>query len=103
VEYGEWKTGKNARGFIMSLLNFPIKIAVLVRSVIITTVLMGAGYVANMKPTAQLVNGIKNGITLIPALFMVAGLFFIILLYKITPSSLEKMQREIKERKGESA
>ncbi|MBV7272568.1 MFS transporter [Clostridium sp. PL3] len=103
VEYGEWKTGKNARGFIMSLLAFPIKIAVFARSVIITAVLMGAGYVANMKPTAQLIKGVTNGITLIPAVFMVFGLIFIILLYKITPKSLEKMQREIKERKGDTA
>ena len=24
VDYGEWKTGKNARGFIMSLISFPM-------------------------------------------------------------------------------
>ncbi|WP_411681031.1 MFS transporter [Clostridium thailandense] len=102
VEYGEWKTGKNARGFIMSLISFPIKVAIFLRSVIITTILVGAGYVANMKPTAQLISGIKNGIALIPALIMVVGLIFIVLLYKITPASLQKMQKEIAERKAES-
>ena len=102
VEYGEWKTGKNARGFIMSLINFPIKVAVFLRSVIITAVLVGSGYVANMKPTEQLISGIKNGIALIPASIMIVGLICIIFLYKITPSSLEKMQKEIVERKAES-
>lgn len=102
VEYGEWKTGKNARGFIMSLISFPIKIAVFLRSVIITAVLVGAGYVANMKPTAELISGIKNGIALIPAIIMLVGLIFIVLLYKITPISLEKMQKEIAVRKVES-
>lgn len=102
VEYGEWKTGKNARGFIMSLISFPIKIAIFLRSVIITAVLVGAGYVANMKPTAQLVSGIKNGMALIPAIIMIVGLIFIVLLYKITPESLEKMQEEIKARKTEN-
>lgn len=100
VDYGEWKTGKNARGFIMSLISFPIKTAILVRSVIITSVLAGSGYVANMKVTPELISHIKNGITLFPAIFLVIGLFFIIFLYKITPQSLVKMQNEIDARKA---
>jgi len=99
VEYGEWKTGKNARGFIMSLINFPIKVAILVRSVIITGVLAGAGYVANMKATPLLVDSIKNGLTLIPAVIMLVALVLIIFLYKITPQNLAKMQAEIASRK----
>ena len=99
VDYGEWKTGKNARGFIMSLISFPIKTAILIRSVVITAVLVSAGYVANMKPTLELASGIKNGIALVPAVIMLMGLLFIILLYKITPQSLVKMQKEIAARK----
>lgn len=95
VDYGEWKTGKNARGFIMSLISFPIKAAILVRSVIITAVLAGAGYVANMKPTPELAKGIIDGIALVPALIMLAGLLFIVALYKITPQALVQMQKEI--------
>ncbi len=100
VDYGEWKTGKNARGFIMSLISFPIKAAILVRSVIITAVLAGAGYVANMQATPVLIDSIKNGLTLIPAVIMLGGLFFIIVFYKITPQSLAKMQSEIAARKA---
>jgi len=99
VDYGEWKTGKNARGFIMSLISFPIKTAILVRSVIITAVLAGSGYVANMKATPELVSHIKSGLTIYPAIFIGIGLFFIIFLYKITPESLAKMQKEIAVRK----
>lgn len=100
VDYGEWKTGKNARGFIMSLISLPIKTAILIRSVIITGVLAGAGYVANMEPTLELVNGIKNGIALVPAVIMLLGLVFIIVLYKITPKRLEEMQKEVAARKA---
>lgn len=99
VDYGEWKTGKNARGFIMSLISFPIKTAILVRSVIITAVLAGSGYIANMKATPELISSIKNGITLFPAIFIGVGLFFIIFLYKITPKSLAQMQKEIAAKK----
>lgn len=95
VDYGEWKTGKNARGFIMSLISFPIKTAIFVRSVVITVVLASAGYVADMAPTPELISGIKTGIALVPALFIGAGLLIILLLYRITPEKQEQMQNEI--------
>lgn len=99
VDYGEWKTGKNARGFIMSLISFPIKTAIFVRSVVITGILVSAGYVADMAATPELIEGIKNGIALVPALFIGAGLFIILVLYKITPEKLKEMQEEIAARK----
>jgi GPH family glycoside/pentoside/hexuronide:cation symporter/glucuronide carrier protein len=95
VDYGEWKTGKNARGFIMSLISFPIKAAVLIRNVIITSILVSAGYVADMAPTPELISGIKTGITLIPAAFIGVGLIIIILLYRISPEKHKTMQAEI--------
>ncbi|MBU1171624.1 MAG: MFS transporter [Proteobacteria bacterium] len=99
VDYGEWKTGKNARGFIMSLISFPIKTAVFVRSVVITGILVSAGYVADMAPTPELISGIKNGIALIPAVFIGAGLLIIMVLYRITPEKHQEMQDEIAARK----
>jgi sugar (glycoside-pentoside-hexuronide) transporter len=99
VEYGEWKTGKNARGFIMSLISFPIKTAIFARSVIITAVLVSAGYVADMTVTPELISGIKNGIALVPAIFIAAGLIIITILYRITPKKLKEMQDEIAARK----
>jgi len=99
VDYGEWKTGKNARGFIMSLISFPIKTAIFVRSVIITSVLVSAGYVADMAPTPELISGIKTGIALVPSLFIGAGLLIIFVLYRITPQKHQEMLAEIAARK----
>jgi sugar (glycoside-pentoside-hexuronide) transporter len=99
VDYGEWKTGKNARGFIMSLISFPIKTAIFVRSVVITSILVSAGYVADMAPTPELIAGIKNGIALIPALFIGIGLLIAVVLYRITPQRHKQMQAEIAARK----
>ena len=95
VDYGEWKTGKNARGFIMSLISFPIKAAIFIRSVIITGILVSAGYVADMAPTPELISGIKNGIALVPALFIGVGLIITVILYRITPEKHKQMQEEI--------
>lgn len=99
VDYGEWKTGKNARGFIMSLISFPIKTAIFVRSIVITAVLSSAGYVADMAATPELIRGITNGIALVPSIFIGIGLIIITLLYKITPENLKSMQEEIAARK----
>lgn len=98
VEYGEWKTGKNVRGFIMSLINFPIKTAIFVRSVIITTVLSFSGYVADMAPTAELIKNIRFGFTLIPAIIIALGLLIFTFLNKITIDKLQQMQKEIAQR-----
>jgi len=99
VDYGEWKTGQNARGFIMSLISFPIKIGVFLRSIIITWVLSYAGYVANMDVTPKLVDGIKTGFACVPALFLAAGLISLLVFYKITPASHRQMQIDIANRK----
>lgn len=98
VDYGEWKTGKNARGFIMSLISFPIKTAIFIRSVVITGILVSAGYVADMAPTPELLSGIKNGISLIPALFIGVGLLVFLILYRITPEKQLEMQQEVQAR-----
>ena len=98
IDYGEWKTGKNARGFIMSLFAFPIKSAILIRGVIITGVLATGSYVAGMEGTPELVNALRIGFSIVPAIFLFASLLFILFLYKITPESLKLMQNEIASR-----
>ncbi|HCX65318.1 MAG TPA: sugar transporter [Eubacteriaceae bacterium] len=95
VEYGHWKTGENARGFIMSLISFPIKTAIFVRSVIITAILGSVNYVAGMETTPELVTGIKMGMSLIPALFLLAGLIIFFFLYTLTPERLAQIKEEI--------
>ena len=79
----------------MSLISFPIKSAVFIRSVVITSVLVSAGYVADMAPTPELISGIKNGIALVPAIFIGAGLIIILFLYRITPEKHKEMQEDI--------
>lgn len=98
VDYGEWKTGKNIRGFVMSLISFPIKTAVFIRSVIIAAVLAAAGYVADMAPTPVLINGIKNGFALYPAIIMIIGLALMFAMYSLTPKRLSEIHADLKKR-----
>jgi len=99
VDYGEWKTGKNARGFIMSLFSLPIKLAVTFRSIVIPIVLSMGGYVAGMATTPELVDALRLGFSIIPVAFLVFSFICIYFLYTITPESLAKIQQEIAERK----
>ena len=103
VDYGEWKTGKNARGFIMSLISFPIKVSVFVRSVIISAVLASVAYVADMAVTPELIQGIKNGFALYPAIIMVIGLLLMFKMYSLTPAKMAEMSKEVAERKQSAA
>lgn len=99
VDYGDWKTGKNARGFIMSLISMPIKVSIFVRSVIISAVLASVGYVADMAVTPELIQGIKNGFALYPAIIMIIGMVMMFGLYTLTPKRMEEINKELAERK----
>ncbi|KNZ41623.1 MFS transporter [Acetobacterium bakii] len=99
VDYGEWKTGKNARGFIMSLISFPIKISIFVRSMIIAAVLSSVNYVADMAVTPELIQGIKNGFSLYPAIVIIVGLLLMFKLYSLTPAKMADMSKEVADRK----
>jgi glycoside/pentoside/hexuronide:cation symporter, GPH family len=95
VVYGEWKTGKSIRAFTMALLNFPIKVGILIRSTIITTGLMAIGFVANTTPTPRVVEGIRSIMTLAPAAgYLLAAMIFYFG-YRIDDAHVLKMQEEI--------
>lgn len=95
VDYGEWRTGKNTRGFIMALLTTPIKVGNFIKSVIITAVLASAGYIADMTPTPELIQGIKNGFCLFPAIIMIIGLIVFVILSR----KMKDMDKDIAAKK----
>ena len=98
--YGEWKTGRNIRAFTMALMNFPIKVGVLIRSAVVTAGLMAIGFVANATPTPRVVDGIRSMMTLTPAAgYAIAALIFYFG-YKMEESHVLRMQDEIAERKA---
>jgi Na+/melibiose symporter-like transporter len=100
VIYGEWKTGKNIRAFTMALLNFPIKMAVLVRSAVVTLGLVAIGFVANAVPTAAVVDGIGFIMTFTPAAACALAALIFYYGYRIEDRQVLRMQDEIAVRKG---
>ncbi|KPU42820.1 hypothetical protein OXPF_35830 [Oxobacter pfennigii] len=102
IVYGEWKTGQNTAGFIMGLMNFPLKVGKMTNGIIMAAALASIGFVAKMTPTPALKAGIINIMTLIPA----AGLLFtglvLLLGFKLTEARVKQMQDEINARKNEA-
>ena len=100
VVYGEWKTGKNIRAFTMALMNFPIKIGVLIRSAVVTGGLTAIGFVANTTPTSRVIEGITSIMTLTPAAGYAIAVVIFFFGYRINEAQVLKMQEEIAARKA---
>jgi Na+/melibiose symporter-like transporter len=98
VIYGEWKTGQNIRAFTMGLMNFPIKIGVLIRSGVMAGGLMVIGFVANADPTLRMTEGISAMMTLTPATMYAAAAIIFYFGYRIEDKDILRMQEEIEAR-----
>lgn len=97
-DYGEWKTGKSARGFIMSMANMPPKIALITTGSFTGFALAAMGYVANKPASPELVEGIRNLIHLLPAGAALVGIIVVALFNKMTVAKTQEMQREVQYR-----
>ncbi len=101
VIYAQWKTGKNAAGWISGLQLFPLKIGFVVRGVAIPALLAAAGFVSGMtaeESTLSLQEGICNGFMLVPAIICAIAAVLIFVGFRLTPAKIEQYQREIAER-----
>ena len=101
--YAEWKTGKNASGWIMGLANIPIKLASLLKSVVLPAALALSGFsaaVAVEDTTEVMRKGIANTMLTMPAAMLLVGAIVLIFLYRLPKSKVEQMQKEIDEKKA---
>jgi len=103
VVYGEWKTGKDNRAFTMALQSFPIKVAILIRSGVVTFGLMAIGFVANTDPSQTVLEGIRSIMIFAPAAACAISAVIFFLGYRIEDTHILKMQDEIAERNPENA
>ncbi len=98
IVYATWKTGKNAAGWIMGLMNLPVKIGVFLRGIIITAALAAIGYSAKLTP-AQFTPALKQGIAmtfgLIPGISLLVSGLIILFAFKLTKERVAQYQAEI--------
>ena len=103
VTYGEWKNGKNIRGFVMGLLSMPIKLSIFARSAIIGGILAAIAYVPNVPATSLEIGGIKTLVAVIPAAACVISGILMLLFYKLTDKKMVQYASDINERKAKAS
>lgn len=96
--YHEWRTGKNALGFIVGLMAIPVKLSVVIKSVIVSVAFSAIGYVKGMDITPALQSGLINAYVIVPTIIPLLGAVSIAFFYKLRPWDVEAMQREIEAR-----
>lgn len=98
--YSEWKTGKDVKGFVMSLTVLPIKIGILIKSFIMSAVLVGISYSATAADTSAYGPAFKFAYFLIPVIIAIVAIVVNLLLYRLNETKVAQMQKEIEERKA---
>ena len=101
AEYGFYKNGKETMPFLMSLSNFPFKIAVAIAGAIIGVSLTAAGYTAGMESTPQLVNSLCNIALLIPTACIGVGAVIFAIFYKLTNKRMDEIMAANEVKKAE--
>jgi GPH family glycoside/pentoside/hexuronide:cation symporter len=102
VEYGEWRTGVRAEGFIFGFVTLVQKVGLAVSSAFVGAYLGWVGYVANQPQTATTLASLKLLITLIAVLGLIASCV-VIYFYRLNTASHAQMVREIAGRPRVSA
>lgn len=99
VDFGEYRTGKNARAAIFSVFQLSIKVAAVFSTSIAAFGLASTGFQAGVEPTAQVVSGINMISMLLPAGLLLIG-FALLFFYNIDEKELPEMREAVMNRKN---
>lgn len=101
ADYGEYKNGVHAPGFIFSVAQFGMKLAMSLVSVIVSAVLTSVGFVETAtEQTAGALNGIYMFNWISIAGFCVLSLLCLIP-YKLTESKMDEVREELAKRRAQ--
>ena len=102
ADYSEWRTGRRATGLVFSAASFSQKLGWSVGSALSAWMLGMFGYQANVAQTADSQTGIRLLMSVVPGvlgLLSAAAIF----LYTLDDAAMERIGRELEERKGGKA
>ncbi len=100
--YSEYRTGYDASGTIMGLINVPVKVSIICKGLLISACLAAAGFSAEISAadaTVELQRGICVGFMLVPAVVSVIGLLLLIFVYRLTDEKIREYSAAIAGRK----
>ena len=104
IIYSEWKTGKNATGWISGLQNVPLKLGVLARGIVVPACLAIASFSAetvdiNNVPV-ELERAICLAFMIVPAIALVVAGLLLLFGFRLTKDKVIRYQDEIAARKS---
>ena len=98
AEYGEWQSGKNSAGLVMSASMFSLKLGTAVGGALPGFMLARSGFIANEIQTETAIQGIQLMFNVIPAVFFVLG-SALMLYYRLDRQIMRKVELELHERR----
>jgi GPH family glycoside/pentoside/hexuronide:cation symporter len=99
VEYSEWKGGIRQEGTLYGIFYFVFKFGAAVAGFLAGQILSLTGYVANQPQTETALMGIRSLLTIIPLVFIVAGIV-ILSFFPIDARMHRHIIEQIREKKG---
>lgn len=101
IVYSEWKTGKNAAGWISGLQNVPLKVSIMTRGIIISACLAMGNFSTDIDPAQapeELKRAISIGFMVIPAAALIIAVVALIFGFRLTREKVNQYAAEIASR-----
>ena len=101
IVYSEWKTGKNAAGWISGLQNVPLKVSIMTRGIIISACLAMGNFSTDIDPAQapeELKRAISIGFMVIPAVALIIAVVALLFGFKLTREKVNQYAAEIASR-----
>jgi len=97
ADYGEWKTGRRIEAPLFGLVSLANKTSLAVGTWLLTLMLGGIGFVANVDQSPETLAGMRQIMTLVPVLGFVASAI-VILFFPFTTREHRQIVKELEER-----
>ena len=101
IVYSEWKTGKNAAGWISGLQNVPLKVSIMTRGIIISACLAMGNFSTDIDPAQapeELKRAISIGFMVIPAAALIIAVVALLFGFRLTREKVNQYAAEIASR-----
>ncbi len=98
IVYSEWKTGKNAAGWISGLQNVPLKVSIMTRGIIISACLAMGNFSTEIDPAQapeELKKAISIGFMVIPAVALIIAVLALLFGFRLTREKVNQYAAEI--------
>jgi GPH family glycoside/pentoside/hexuronide:cation symporter len=102
ADYSEWKTGRRATGLVFSASIMSNKLGWAFGSWLTAKILQSTGYVADQVQNADVLNGLKAMMSVIPVGVGIIALIMLMFFYKLDEKTMANVKTELDERRNAS-